>query len=298
MTADTCRGWTLLLPAVAVLALTPAATARTSPAWAGVEKTIFVGAVDESRTPVKGLTAEDFRLREDGVDREITSVKPATQTLNIELLADTSKDVDSVILDLRKALAAFVRQVHAASPDAQISLMEFGQAAITVVPFTTSDADLEKGFNRLVAKPQAASVLREAIVDASDALAKRPSTRRAIVTVNIEPSNEQSREEPKKIQEALRKSVSQLWSVSFQKGTLTNPSRDNVLNTLTKNTGGVREFILSESAIEAVLRKYADVLASQYEITYKRPENTKAQVVQVGLLRQGIKLHASGFAPQ
>ena len=204
--------------------------------------------------------------------------------------------VDEMLLDVRKALIAFVRQVHAVSPDAQISLMEFGQAAVTVVPFTTSDADLEKGVNRLSGKPRSASVLLEAINAASNNLARRPSPRRAIVALNIEPSDEQSREDPKRIVESLRKSVAQLWSLSIQKGPLKNPQRDVVLNVFTKNTGGAREFIVSRSAAESYLTKYADALTSQYEATYKRPA-AKAQAVQIGTTRPGVRLHASGFAP-
>jgi VWFA-related protein len=286
------RGCALMLPAVFVLAL--AGVGARTPATE--DKTIFVGAVDESGKPVQGLTTDDFRLREDGVDREIISVKPATQTLNIELLADTTAAANEVLQDLRKSLAAFVHQVHAVSPEAQIALMEFGQASVRVVPFTTTDADLEKGINTLIGKPGAASVLIEAIIAASNNLAKRPSPRRAIVAVNIEPSDERSREEPKKIQEALRKSVAQFWAVSLQKGALKNPSRDAVLNALTKNTGGRREFIVGQSAIEPILKQYADTLTSQYEVTYKRPGS--AQVVQVGVTRTGVKLHASAFAPQ
>ncbi len=175
---------------------------------------------------------DDILIREDGVDRELVSVKPSKETLNVVLLADTSPAVDEMLLDVRTSLIAFVRQVHAVSPDAQISLMEFGQAAITVVPFTTADADLEKGINRLAGKPRSASVLLEAINAASNNLAKRPSPRRAIVALNIEPSDEQSREDPKRIVESLRKSVAQLWCVSIQKGPLKNPQRDVVLNDL------------------------------------------------------------------
>ena len=140
--------------------------------------------------------------------------------------------------------------------------MEFGQAAVTVVPFTTSGPDLEKGINRLSGKPRSASVLLEAINAASNNLAKRPSPRRAIVSLNIEPGDEQSREDPKRIVESLRKSVAQLWCVSIQKGALKNPQRDVVLNVFTKNTGGDREFIVGQSAIATLpqeLRRRADV---------------------------------------
>jgi len=261
------------------------------------ERTIFFSALDEAGKPVKDLKTDEILIREDGVDRELVSIKPSTETLNIMLLADTTPAADEMLQDLRASLTAFVRQVHTSNPDAQISLMEFGQAAVTVVPFTTSDADLEKGINRLAGKPRSGSVLMEAINAASNNLAKRPSQRRAIVALNIEPSDELSREDPKRIVESLRKSLAQLWCVSIQKGALKNPQRDVVLNTLTKNTGGAREFIVGQSAIETHLKKFADALTSQYEATYKRP-GSKAQAVQIGVTRQGVRLHASGFAPQ
>jgi len=276
----------------AIAAVSPAARAQS----AG-ERTIFFAALDEVGKPVRDIKTEEILIREDGVDREIVSVKPSTETLNIMLLADTTPAVDEMLLVARSSLIAFVRQVHAVSPEAQISLMEFGQAAVTVVPFTAADADLEKGINRLAGKPRSASVLLEAINAASNNLAKRPSPRRAIVALNIEPSDEQSREEPKRIVESLRKSVAQVWCVSIQKGALKNAQRDLVLNTFTKNTGGDRQFIVGQSAIETHLKIFADALTSQYEATYKRPA-TKAQAVQIGVTRPGVRLHASGFAPQ
>jgi VWFA-related protein len=286
--------WQALFLVVLIAAATEVPLGRVG---AASDKTIFVAALDPAGKPVKGLTAADFALREDGVDREITDVKPATQPLQIVLLADTSKGVDDILQDMRRSLTAFVRQVHASSPDASIRVMEFGQAAVAVTPFSTSTEDLEKAVGRIAGKPGAASVLLEALVRASGDLEKRPSARRAIVSVNLEPNDEQSREEPKKIIEALRRSVAQVWSVSYQRGTAKNPQRDLVLNTLTKNTGGRREFIVGVSAIETILKDYADALTSQYEVIYKRPEG-KAQVVQVGIRREGVKLYASGFAPQ
>ena len=286
-----------LVPIASVMLLCAVMPTAADRSAAAADKAIFVSVLDAEGKPVKDLAVEDFRLREDGVDREIVSVKPATEPLQVVLLADTTATADPLIRDIRTSLAACVKHLHQASPDAAISLMEFGQAAVTTVPFVTDDASLQNGINKLVGRPGAASVLLEAIIEASNNLAKRPSRRRAIVSLNIEPSNEQSREEPKKINETMRKSVAQLWSVSLQKGELKNPTRDVVLNAVTRNTGGTREFIVAPSALTTVLERFADALTSQYELTYKRP-GPSAQVVQVGTLRQNVKLHASGFAPQ
>jgi VWFA-related protein len=278
------------------------------------QKTVYVSALDASGKPVPGLTAEDFRLREDGVDREIVAVVPATQPLQIVLLADTTNAAGQYTHDIRVALSSFVHRVLNANPDAAIRLMEFGQAAIPLGGFSSSAEELDKEINKLASKPSAPSVLTEAILDASTDLAGRPSPRRAIVSLNMEPSNEQSRQDPKKVNDSLRKSVSQLWAVSVQvnqvnqaagnlrpgdmAATLANPNRGVALNQLTKNTGGLRDFIVGPAAMEPALNGYADALTSQYEIDYKRPGSKKGEVVQVGIARQGVTLHASGFAPQ
>jgi von Willebrand factor type A domain-containing protein len=306
MTSDIRRRRALLLPLVFVVfgwAFTSTPGASTQAA----DKTIFVSVLDNDNKPVKDIGATEFGIREDTVVREVTSVKPATQPLFITVLADTSKVTGGggfsagsteLIRDIRTSLISFVRQIAAASPQSQMSLMEFGQAAVTITNFTSKTADLEKGINRLFPKQDAPSVLLEAIVEAAKNLGKKESLRRAIIVLNVEPSDEQSREPGQKIVDELRKSGAQLWAVSLQKGALRNPQRDVVLEVITKNTGGRREFIVGQSAVEAILKSYADALTSQYEITYKRPAGAPPQNVQVGVARPGLKLFATTWPPQ
>ena len=198
MAAGSIRRWALILaPALVIVAIRGAAA--TAPP---TDKTIIVGVLDADGLPVTDLTMAEVRLREDGVDREIVSVKPSRQSLQVAILADTTQSAEPLIRDVRASVAGFVQQIHKSSPETLISIIEFGQAAVSVVPFVSDEAALQSGINKLVGRPGAASVLVEAIVDASNRLAKLPSPRRAIVSLNIEPSNEQSREEPKKVNEA------------------------------------------------------------------------------------------------
>ena len=179
----------------------------------------------------------------------------------------------------------------------QLSLWEYGQAAVRIENFT-SDADkLGRTAARLFPKPRSASVLLEALFDASQSLAGRPSPRRAIVVVNIEQGDEQSRREPPQVNESLIFSRSQLWLVSVQKGQLAAEKRDLALNALVRNAGGRREFIVAASAIEGYMRQYAAALTSQYEITYRRPSRS-AKIVQTGVRREGARVIAGLAAPQ
>lgn len=262
------------------------------------DKTIFVGVVDEAGQPVKDIRMDEILIREDGQDREVVSVKPSTETLTVALLVDTTAGAEEYIRDIRDGFTAFVRQISSMAPGARLMLMEFGQAAVTIEPFTSDYEKLTGSINRVFPKRRAASVLLEALIASNNALANQPSRRRAVVAFNMEPSDEQSREEPRKINEALRRSGAQLWSVSLQKGGNKNSNRDVVLEQLTKNSGGRREFIVAQSAIQTYLTQYANALASQYEVTYKRPAGSRPSVVQTGTTRQGTRLHASLFAPE
>jgi hypothetical protein len=293
-----------VVPVVLALLAVPALAVRAS---GGLQKSIFVSALDEARKPVMGLTADDFAIREDGVDRAIVAVKPASQPLSVAVLVDTAQGSrvtdaygtpEDYVRDLRVAVTSFAKELMAKSPDAEASLMEFGQAAMTMVPFTRNPLDFEKGANKIVARPGVGSVLLEALAQANSDLAERKTARRAIVSLNLEPSDEQSREDPKKIILSFKNSGAQLWAVSVQRGGLKNSKRDLVINDFSKNTGGQRDYVVAISAVEGIMKGYAEALASQYEVVYERPESKKPPVmVQTGS-RPGVKVHASGFPPQ
>lgn len=265
------------------------------------DKTVYVAVLDEAGKPVKDLKTEEFRIREDGADREVVDVKLATDPLYVALLVDTTQAAEPYIRDIRGALTAFVKHVASASPDARISVFEFGQASVPLIPFTTDREKLERDINRLYPKKQPEAVLLEALMDATNALGKQNSRRRAVVVFSMEPGLERSTEHPQKIQDNFRRTGATLWTVSLRKnaGLAANSQRDLVLDTVGKNTGGHREFIVGQTAVETYLLKYADALTSQYAVTYRRPASEKPQVVQIGVTRAApLKLHASLFAPQ
>jgi len=295
-----------LFPFVLVLSLAPALRAVPQ---AGVDKSIFVAVLDENGRPVREFSADDVAIREDGQDRTVVAVKPASQPISVAVLVDTAQGTrvtdkygtpEEYVHDLRVAVGSFAKQMWMLAPDAQITLMEFGQAAVTMVKYTTDQAEFEKGVNRIVSRPGVGSVLGEALEASNKGMLERPGTRRAIVSINLEPSDEQSFDNANPIKESFRKSGAQLWSLSVQRGGLKNSKRDVVLNDFAKLSGGQRDFIVDIAAMENIVKAYANALAMQYEIVYKRPENAKnVKVIQVGTAQdRKLKVHASGFAPQ
>ena len=293
-----------LFPLVLVLSAAPALRAVPQ---GGVDKSLFVAVLDENGRPVRQFTADDVLIREDGQDRTVVAVKPASQPISVALLVDTAQgrrvtdaygSPEEYVRDIRVAVGSFAKQMWMLSPDAQITLMEFGQAAVTMVKYTSDQAAFEKGVNQIASRPGVGSVLGEALEAANKQFLERPSPRRAIVSINLEPSDEQSFDNADPIKDSFRKSGAQLWSLSVQRGGLKNSKRDVVLNDFAKATGGQRDFVVGISAVPDILRAYANALAMQYEVVFRRPETAKpAKEIKVGT-RQGLKVHATSVAPK
>lgn len=260
-------------------------------------KTIFVSVVDGNGKPVTDMTAADFAIREDNVDREVVSVKKSEQPMAIALMIDTSTGTEEYVQDIRAGAAAFIRQIHAGSPESRIALWEFGQASLEIEGFTNDSEKLLKQAARLFPKQRASSVLLEGLHDTSRALARQNTPRRAIVVINIEPSREVSSQQPNRVLQAFVEARTQFWAVSIQKGSLDNAPRDVVLNRFVQVGGGRREFIVTQAATAPLLTEYANAMVNQYEVTYTRPSGTP-QIVMVGTARSGVKLLAGIAAPQ
>lgn len=306
-----------LVPLAGLLGLAVTFGAFTTPDLTATEqdeKTIFLSVVDQAGKSVTDLTTPDLAILEDRDEREVVNVKRSTQPLAIVMLADTTKQAGGtgmmssqtsqtgaaeLIRDIRVSLVTFIKDIVTANPASQMMLMEFGQAAVPVTKMTSDISELEKGVTRLFPKPDAASVLLEAIIEAAKELSKTKTPRRAIVALNIEPGDEQSRQNIRQLHEELTKAHTTIWAVSLQVGQNKNQVRGLVLEKLTGDHGGRREFIQSQSALELVMKNFADNLLNQYEVTYRRPAGAKPQRVLVGVKgRDGLKLHASLIPPK
>jgi VWFA-related protein len=313
------------LAATAALAL-PAARVAARSTQEGT-KSLYLSVLDESGKPVKDMALGEILMREDNKDVQIISVGPAQTPLQVVMLVDTSDSAARLTQDIRTAVGAFIKQLHAVRQDAMIELMEFGQAPIPATRFTSDETVLLSALNKMVGKPTVNAVLLEALVQANKDLDKLPNQRRAVVSLNIEPSNELT-QNTKPVRDGFQKSGAQLWSLSLQAQNLAigaapqihsgvadglstsagstsaaataanaTASRNAMLQDFSKATGGSRETINGPSAMADILKGWADALTYQYEIVYK-PTGKNAKVVQVGTTRQGVHLHASGFAPQ
>jgi len=98
-----------ILPALLVLALAPALGARVP---AVLDKSVFVSVLDANGKPVKDVVLGDILLREDGQDREVIAIKPASQPLAVAVLVDTAQG--SRVTDAYGTPEEYVRDIRVA----------------------------------------------------------------------------------------------------------------------------------------------------------------------------------------
>jgi VWFA-related protein len=89
---------------------------------------------DRQGRAISGLKANDFTVIENGEERRVMEVAPATEPFNLVLLLDVSGSVEDHINFIRKAARDFLRT---ASPQDSISIISFRDDIQVISDFTT-----------------------------------------------------------------------------------------------------------------------------------------------------------------
>ncbi len=255
-----------------------------------VQKTALVTVVAEARGPVANLGPRDFVVREDREPRDVLEVRQATEPIFVTLLIDTIRTPAGVLAptqDLRRGLAAFVSTIKGGSPDAQIAILDYAGATVTAVDFTSELPTLERYIQRLFPNRQVDAVLIEALVEGARKLGDKPSPRRAIVVVDFNARDGSAVPAMQEAAETVRKSGATVWTVAVRLTSATSSHREDVLNVVTRSSGGTRLTIVEPTGLEAMLRSVANSLLSQYTVTFTRPVNARVKSTQMETAKGG-----------
>jgi VWFA-related protein len=260
-----------LLPAVAAACAALAAPGLL--AQAGVrERTIFVSAVDARGNPVEGLGNADFIVTEDGRQREILRVSPATEAIDIALLVDTSASAERAISRIREGVRRFTAQMAVGN---QIALVGLADRPTILADYTSSQERLTQGTGRLFAMNGSGMTLLDALLETSAGLRRREAPRAVIVVVmtnGVEFTNRYARD----VIPAIKGAGAALHAIvvgQLPVGSTEDRERAITLDAGPRETGGQHVTLLAETAIEQALLRLARELTSQYKVVYGRPES-------------------------
>ena len=166
------------------------------------EASMVVSVLDESGAPVHGLGPTDFIIEEDGNQREVLQVKPATIPMQIAVLVDTSTAAASTIRDIRNGLVALVDGLQDGN---EIALVSFGGTPRILVESTGRPERLHDGIGQVFAFPDSAAYLLDALVETARGFERRAAARPVIVAITTE-GVDYSNRDARQVVEALRDS--------------------------------------------------------------------------------------------
>ena len=300
-TARRLRFWGVIAGGLLLVpGFSPAAGARQAQ-----EKQIIVTVMNlKTGNPVTGVTAPALVIKEDGTEREIVKVEPATSPLAVVLLADTTNTFANNVKELRDAATVFITQFMAKNTGSAVSLWQFGGAAVPVTPFLTDAAALNLEVGKLRPRDvverissEAGSNLLDAVVEGSKALAKRSEARRVLVSFNKITAEEKSRAQKPQVVSELQKSGAAWFGVTYSDGGTASSMRDSLMAEVLRTSGGLRLAIQDAARLESNMKAIADILSTQYVVTYKRASGSPKEVT-MEVKGEGLGAFYSRWAPK
>jgi VWFA-related protein len=261
---------------------------------------VYVSVVDGKGAPAKGLTEHDFRVREDGIVREVTKAGVATDLMSIALLVDDSQATSPALQMIREAVDKFLVALEG---KAEIAIVTFGERPTIEVDYTTDTKKLRDGGRRIFPRSGSGAYLLDAIVDVSKGLEKREAKRPIIVVLAIDDETEFSNREYSQVLADLQRSGAALHTI-----TLGNPSssqvdemrnRQQVIAIGTERTGGRRDNVLPLTGAAPRMKQLAEELIFQYVVTFVRPETLiPPDKIEVTVSKPGLTARARTRNPQ
>jgi VWFA-related protein len=245
---------------------------------------------DKDGKPVRGLEAKDFKIIEDGAERQADFFEPLRQNqegrpLAVVFALDVSGSMTTdELLRLRAALETCVKRL--ADYNSYFSIMTFGMQVKTIQSFTNKPEKLEKSFAKILSDQDGLSThAYDATDDAIRQLVKKaPSTsqkklmKRAVVLITDGfPVGDTV--SPKTVIERANAAETSVYTVilpSFSrvqgnKKPLPTPLE---VSGLIEKTGG-RSFYANEKDFEPLFKSLAEEITSSYVLAFYPTEEKR-----------------------
>jgi hypothetical protein len=263
------------------------------------QRVVYVSALDESGAPVQNLDIRDIEVREDKVAREILSVAPAADPMQIVLLVDNSQAADPIVRDLREALTTFITTIGAdpSGTKHELSIVTVGERPTINTDYTTDLAKATKGAQRIFAQRGSGTYLLDGIIETSKGIMKRGSTRPVIVAIATE-GPELSERVYQAVLEPLRESGAAFHLIGVGMPRNDDHDRSIVFDMGTKDSGGRYETVLAPSGLANRLKQVAIDLTHQFKVTYSRPQTLiPPEQVTVTAVKPGLTVRGTAMKP-
>jgi len=218
--------------------------------------------------PITGLTIDNFRLSEDGIEQEISAFGAEDAPVSVGMLLDASGSMRNKMGKVSQAAAAFFRTANAQD---EFFLVEFGGRTKLEVPFTTNWDDV---YQRIVrTRPSGQTPLFDAIHLALKVMKNARHPRKALVILSDGGDN-WSAHNLRQIRSALIESDVQVFAMGiFDADVEHNHPREErrgpmLLEDLTGPTGGRNFPVERLDELPAIGEQISRELRDEYVLGY------------------------------
>jgi Ca-activated chloride channel family protein len=228
--------------------------------------------LDDHGKTVSGLTAENFRIYEDGREQKVKIFQPEDSPATVGLVIDNSGSMGNKRSDVVTAALAFVNASH---PDDEIFVVDFNHQAWLAlpesIPFTGDTTELRKAL--LATRVEGTTALYDALSLALDHLKHGTLQRKALVLISDGADNA-STTNFDTVQRMAEQSSATIYCVGIY-DPYDRDKNPGVLKKLSKLTGGEAFFPHQPSDLREIWPKIAGSIRGQYTIGYLSDDNTR-----------------------
>lgn len=238
----------------------------------GSPQQVYAIVVDSDGWPVRGLSAEDFSLRDGSVRQAVLGVEPATNPVWTAVVVRGFDRAEWPAV--RRAIEALAKTMRTGATGSRTGVMRASSPRSTwteVTPEMTDaawDAMFTAGSTSIV----------DAIGEACASLRDAPTDRRAVVTILRRRSDDAAVKLNGLLTDTLFNTGAALWTIELAAPEATpapavaaGAKLDDVLNDATKFSGALRERVTDTAALTPMAERVGHFLFVQYIVTYLWP---------------------------
>jgi VWFA-related protein len=235
--------------------------------------------VTNGHTPVAGLTAEDFELRDNGVPQAIKLVDGAALPLNVVLALDVSDSVTGT--RQQDLIAAGEALLDGLTPIDRAALTTFSHAVQSRIPLTANLTSIRQALHQF--KPSGRTAVLDGVYVALASTLTQPG--RSLVVVCTDGSDVSSWLRTQDVIQIATGSNAVIYAVVSR-----DHSHASSLEALTDASGGELLRVASSAALRAAFRQILETFRSRYVLAY-----TPTGVPPGGFHRLDVRMKRRGL---
>jgi Ca-activated chloride channel family protein len=227
---------------------------------------VFTTVTDESGAPVSGLSKNDFRVFEDGVEQNVAvfdreSELPLSVVLAVDASLSTRKDLPLELESAKRFAHAILRPVDA------ISIYQFSQFVSEIIPFTRDLHVVDRGISRIHA--QSSTALYDAIYLGARALIPRDGRKvLVVITDGGDTSSKINYSEAVRAAQTAEAIVYSIIMVPIEASAGRDIGGEHALIQISHDTGGKHYYASNLNSLDQAFKQISEELRTQYLIGY------------------------------